>query len=312
MASTSEINEKMIMQTQKKKVLVVGATGFLGRKILRSLMQHSNVYIKAMSRRGAPKGEFSDLEWVQADMMDPASLDAALQGVDVVISSANGYMKESLDADFQGNKNLAEAAARANIERFVFLSIVNSDEAQSVPHFHAKKVAEDVIKQVGIPYVFVRAPAFLDQTSDYIADGFKAGRFYAIGDTTTKWSYILTDDLADYLAKAAVFEGDEINNKSIDVGWSDGAKSQAELVQLISEVTGKKLSTWTVPWFVFQLLVRPIKLFSELGYDMFEMFLFFKKGRFVADISNQERFFGPAPLAKDVITRWAKSNKFID
>ncbi|WP_434138623.1 SDR family oxidoreductase [Photobacterium leiognathi] len=274
------------MQTQKKKVLVVGATGFLGRKILRSLMQHSNVDIKAMSRRGAPKGEFSELEWVQADMMDPASLDAALQGVDVVISSANGYMKESLDADFQGNKNLAEAAARANIERFVFLSIVNSDEAQSVPHFHAKKVAEDVIKQVGIPYVFVRAPAFLDQTSDYIADGFKAGRFYAIGDTTTKWSYILTDDLADYLAKAAVFEGDEINNKSIDVGWSDGAKSQAELVQLISEVTGKKLSTWTVPWFVFQLLVRPIKLFSELGYDMLEMFLFFKKGRFVADISN--------------------------
>ncbi|PSV69483.1 SDR family NAD(P)-dependent oxidoreductase [Photobacterium angustum] len=312
MASTSEINEKMIMQTQKKKVLVVGATGFLGRKILRSLMQHSNVDIKAMSRRGAPQGEFSELEWVQADMMDPASLDAALQGVDVVISSANGYMKESLDADFQGNKNLAEAAARANIERFVFLSIVNSDEAQSVPHFHAKKVAEDVIKQVGIPYVFVRAPAFLDQTSDYIADGFKAGRFYAIGDTTTKWSYILTDDLADYLAKAAAFEGDEINNKSIDVGWSDGAKSQAELVQLISEVTGKKLSTWTVPWFVFQLLVRPIKLFSELGYDMLEMFLFFKKGRFVADISDQERFFGPAPLAKDVITRWAKNNKFID
>ena len=299
------------MQTQKKKVLVVGATGFLGRKILRSLMQHSNVDIKAMSRRGAPKGEFSELEWVQADMMDPASLDAALQGVDVVISSANGYMKESLDADFQGNKNLAEAAARANIERFVFLSIVNSDEAQSVPHFHAKKVAEDVIKQVDIPYVFVRAPAFLDQTSDYIADGFKAGRFYAIGDTTTKWSYILTDDLADYLAKAAAFEGDEINNKSIDVGWSDGAKSQAELVQLISEVTGKKLSTWTVPWFVFQLLVRPIKLFSELGYDMLEMFLFFKKGRFVADISDQERFFGPAPLAKDVITRWAKNNKFI-
>lgn len=312
MALSNEDGKETIMQTQKKTVLVVGATGFLGRKILRKLMQYPHIDIKAMSRKGAPSdNEFAALEWVKADMLDTESLDVAMQNVDIVISSANGYMKESLDADFQGNKNLAEAAARANIKRFVFLSIVNSDEAESVPHFHAKKVAEDVIKRAGIPYVFVRAPAFLDQTSDYIADGFKAGRFYAIGDTTTKWSYILTDDLADYLAQAAAYAGDDINNQSIDVGWQDGAKSQAELIQMITEVTGKKLSTWTIPWFVFSLFVRPIKLFSELGYDMLQMFLFFKKGRFVADISQHERFFGPAPVAKDVIKRWAKANQFI-
>jgi uncharacterized protein YbjT (DUF2867 family) len=103
--------------------------------------------------------------------VDPASLDAALKGVDVVVSSANGYMKESIEADFQGNKNLIEAAARAGVKRFVFLSIVGCEAAPEAPHFLAKAVAEDLIKAAGLPYVFVRAPAFLDQSADYVADG---------------------------------------------------------------------------------------------------------------------------------------------
>ncbi|XIA67878.1 NAD(P)H-binding protein [Bradyrhizobium sp. TZ2] len=45
-----------------------------------------------MSRK-AHSDESADVEWVRGDMMDPASLDRALQGVDVVVSSANGYMK---------------------------------------------------------------------------------------------------------------------------------------------------------------------------------------------------------------------------
>jgi uncharacterized protein YbjT (DUF2867 family) len=154
--------------TGKKKVLLVGATGFLGAKILRNLALDASVSVVAMSRKGAPSGESADLEWVRGDMMDPASLDRALQGVDVVVSSANGYMKGSIETDFQGNKNLVDAAARASVGRFVFLSIVACETASEVPHFHAKKVAEDLIKASGVPYVFVRAPAFLDQSSDIL------------------------------------------------------------------------------------------------------------------------------------------------
>ncbi len=92
--------------TTKKKVLVVGATGFLGAKILRNLVHEANVAVVAMSRKGAPSNESADVEWVRGDMMDPGSLDRALRGVDVVVSSANSYMKGSLDTDFQGNKKI--------------------------------------------------------------------------------------------------------------------------------------------------------------------------------------------------------------
>jgi len=297
--------------TRKKKVLLVGATGFLGKKILHNLALDASVSVHAMSRKGAPSDGGLDVEWVRGDMMDPTSLDHALQGVDVVVSSANGYMKESIETDFQGNKNLIEAAARAGVRRFIFLSIVSCEDASEVPHFHAKKVAEDVIKASGVPYVFVRAPAFLDQSSDYIADGVKAGRFYAVGDKATKWSYVLTDDLAAYIAKAAAYPGNDISNQTIDIGWRDGPKSQNEIAGIISEVTRKRLSVWVVPWLVFRLLARPVRLFSELGYDLMQMFLFFKKGVFVSNISKQEHFFGLAPTSRDAITRWAKNSGLI-
>jgi len=215
-------------------------------------------------------------------------------------------MKGSIQTDFAGNKNLIEAASRAGVKRFVLLSIVACEAAPDVPHFHAKKVAEDLIKASGLGFVIVRAPAFLDQANDYIAEGVQAGRLYTVGDKTTKWSYVLTDDLAACLAKAATFQGEEIGNQTIDIGWKDGAKSQAEMADLITQVTGRRLSIWVVPWFVFQVMARPIKLFSELGYDLMQMFLFFKTGRFTADTKKQERFFGPAPTAVDAISRWAK------
>jgi len=288
------------------RILVVGATGFLGSKILRQLATVPAGPLRAMSRRGAPADATGSVEWVRGDLMDPASLDKALQGVDVVVSSANGYMKETIAADFQGNRNLIEAATRAGVKRFVFLSIVACDVAPDVPHFQAKKVAEDLIKASGMAYVFVRAPAFLDQADDYVAKAARAGRFYAVGDKATKWSWVLTDDLADYLAKVATHTDPAILNQTIDIGWRDGAKSQAEVAATIATIIGKPLSVWVVPWLLLRIMVRPVRLFSEIGYDLLQMFLFFRSGRFVADIARQEQFFGPAPTSQDAISRWAR------
>lgn len=294
---------------RKQKILLVGATGFLGAKILGQLAQDAALTLRAMSRRGAPADSTATVEWVRGDLMDPTTLDAALKGVDVVVSSANGYMKETIEADFQGNKNLIEAAARVGVKRFVFLSIVACEQAPAVPHFHAKKVAEDLIKASGLPYVFVRAPAFLDQSADYVADGVRAGRFYCVGDKTTRWSYVLTDDLAVAIAKAATYPGEDIAHQTIDIGWRDGAKSQNDIAELVTQISGKPLALWVVPWLVFSVVVRLIKPFSELGYDLIQMFLFFRTGKFISDTKNQEHFFGTPPTARDAIKKWADLNK---
>ena len=307
--STVPTASQNIPTQRKQKILLVGATGFLGAKILGQLAQDAALTLRAMSRRGAPADSTATVEWVRGDLMDPTTLDAALKGVDVVVSSANGYMKETIEADFQGNKNLIEAAARVGVKRFVFLSIVACEQAPAVPHFHAKKVAEDLIKASGLPYVFVRAPAFLDQSADYVADGVRAGRFYCVGDKTTRWSYVLTDDLAVAIAKAATYPGEDIAYQTIDIGWRDGAKSQNDIAELVTQISGKPLALWVVPWLVFSVVVRLIKPFSELGYDLIQMFLFFRTGKFISDMKNQEHFFGTPPTARDAIKKWADLNK---
>ena len=305
----TQSSQQNLAHQGNQKILVVGASGFLGAKILTQLETSEAITLCALSRRGAPAGARANTQWLLGDLMDPTSLDAALKGVDVVVSSANGYMKETIDVDFQGNKNLIDAAARAGVKRFVFLSIVACEAAPDVPHFHAKKVAEDLIKASGMDYVFVRAPAFLDQSPDYVADGVKAGRYVGVGDKTTKWSYVLTDDLSLAVAKAARYSAKDINNQTIDIGWRDGAKSNHELAELISQATGKSLSRWVIPWAVFGVMVRFIKPFSELGYDLMKMFLFFRTGQFVSDTRKQEQFLGPAPSAREAIDLWVASNK---
>ena len=80
------------------------------------------------------------------------------------------------------------------------------------------------------------------------------------------------------------------------------------MADLITQITGNPLSLWVVPWMVLGVMVRLIKPFSDLGYDLIQMFLFFRTGRFVSDTTKQERFFGPAPTAQDAITRWASGS----
>jgi hypothetical protein len=65
-------------------------------------------------------------------------------------------------------------------------------------------------------------PALLDQSPDCVADGAKAGPFYAVGDKTTPWSYVLTDDLAAAIDKAATSCGADINHQSSAIKWRGG------------------------------------------------------------------------------------------
>jgi len=287
--------------------------------IVEHLKKEKNVLIRAMSRKAKQNNNNNNnnennIEWCVADLMDPISLDKALENVDVVISSANGYMKESINTDFQGNKNLVDAASRCkSLQRFVFLSIVGCDKATDVPHFHAKRLTEEALANAkNINFVSIRAPAFFDQQEDYLADGVGKGSYYAIGDrSTTKWSYILTDDLALYLAKAAVYPNDEINKKIIDVGWKTTAICNDDVINEIQEITKTQLSVTTIPWFVLSLLYYPVWLFSSFGYDMVAMFFFFKTGSYIANIEDQEKYFGPAPTMKEAITRWANNANLI-
>src|SRR3954467_3395202 len=118
-------------------VLVVGATGSLGGKVVDELLKRGkNVRALVRPATDATRLEGRGVEIARGDMLDLDSLVAAMQGADAVISTAAGYTRGGRDADdidTRGNANLAEAASRTGVRRFVLTSILTSDQTPGVP-----------------------------------------------------------------------------------------------------------------------------------------------------------------------------------
>jgi uncharacterized protein YbjT (DUF2867 family) len=169
-----------------------------------------------------------------------------MNGADAVITTAAGYTrggKNAHDIDTVGNANLAEAAHRAGIRRFVLTSILTSDQTPHVPHLWHKKIAEDKLEQLGVPFVAPRPGAFLDQIATMAVDPVDKGCLMWIGKTTVPLTFVHTSDLAAYLAAAVDAQADD--GERIDIGW-DGPVSMREVADLMGNRAGKKIKVLAV------------------------------------------------------------------
>ena len=100
------------------------------------------------------------------DLRDRASLDAALEGVDTVISTANSAGRGGADnpqsVDLEGNRNLIETAREAGVGRFVFVSLLGADPDHPSPFMRAKGQSEAALRESGMEYTIIAPTAFME------------------------------------------------------------------------------------------------------------------------------------------------------
>lgn len=285
-------------------VVVVGATGSLGGKVVDELLERGkNVRALVRPTTDASRLESRGVEIARGDMLDLDSLVAAMNGADAVVTTAAGYTrggKNANDIDTVGNANLAEAAHRAGIRRFVLTSILTCDQTPDVPHFWHKKIAEDKLEQLGVPFVALRPGAFVDQVASMAGNPIDKGRLMWMGKATVPLTFVHTSDLAAYLAAAVDAEADD--GERIDIGW-DRPISIRELADLMGNRAGKKIKVWAVPSPVTRAAGAVAGRFMPIVQDMAAMFGWFDTGRYVADPRRQEQLFGTVPTAEDAIVR---------
>lgn len=287
-------------------VLVVGATGSLGGQVVNELLSRGKT-VRALVRptSDASRLESQGVEIARGDMLDVDSLVAAMKGADAVITTAAGYTrggKNANDTDTIGNANLAEAAHRAGIRRFVFTSILTSDQTPQVPHFWHKKLAEDKLEQLGVPFVALRPGAFLDQIATSAGNPTDKGRIIWIGKTTVPLTFVRTSDLAGYLAAAV--DADAEDGERIDIGW-DRPVSMREVAEVIGARAGRKIRVWPVPSAVARVAGAIGGRFMPLIGDLAAMFRWFDTGRYVADTRRQAQLFGPVPAAEESLAQFS-------
>lgn len=198
-----------------RTILIAGATGMLGSKITRALLNKDSVDLRLM----APRGEITDrnkrdlleectrrgVQIVEADLTNKASLDRATKNVDVVISAVQGGSEVIID----GQMALAEAAVRNGTRRFipsdfaVDLFKLNYDEHVFLS---LRRRADEAIATLGIGQVNVLNGAFIEVLLGPYMNifDFKAGRISFWGDGETKIDMTTTGDTACYVAEAAL------------------------------------------------------------------------------------------------------------
>lgn len=235
------------------KTLLVGATGLLGPEICRRLVEGAD-QVRALIRPtadGAKRAALVGLgvELVEGDLKDAASLARACTGIQAVISTASSTLSrqpgDSIESvDQQGQLALVEAACRAGVNRFVFVSFRENPRVQ-FPLGLAKRDVERALKSSGMAYTILQASYFMEVWLTP-ALGFDAanGKVRLYGDGSRSISWISCRDVAR-AAAAAVIEG-TAPNMVVELGGPQ-ALTPREVVRMFEAAGAGEIATESVP-----------------------------------------------------------------
>jgi NAD(P)H dehydrogenase (quinone) len=141
-------------QAQAPRLLVTGASGKLGRRTVELLIEAGTSNVVAASRDPAKLGGLDGVEARRADFDDPASLDAAFEGVDrVLIISTDRIDVPGLRIEQHGNA--VDAAARAGVKHLLYTSMLNPEHSL-VPFAPDHLGTEQAIERSGLDYTILR------------------------------------------------------------------------------------------------------------------------------------------------------------
>lgn len=200
---------------QDKKVLLAGATGYLGKHFLNALIK-SNINTRVVVRNPNKLSylQADDVELIKAEVTQPHSLKNVCNDIDTVVSTVGiTRQKDGLtyqEVDYQANMNLLNEAKKANVKRFVYVSAINADKHRDVKLLAAKEAFVDELKQSGLEYLVVRPNGFFSDMADFLNMA-KNNRVYLFGNGEQKFNPIHGKDLAQFMLESLFSKKGEIS-----------------------------------------------------------------------------------------------------
>ncbi|NIQ75434.1 MAG: NAD(P)H-binding protein [Phycisphaerae bacterium] len=255
-----------------KKVLVAGATGYLGQYVVKAFKKQG-YWVRALTRSSDKLENLRDYvdEAFVGEVTDPASLDGICRDIDIVFSSI-GITKQKdnltyMDVDYQGNKNLLEEAKKDSVSKFIYISVLNAEKMRNLKGIRAKLKFTEALKESGLDYLVVNPNGFFSDMLEYLNMA-KQGRGYVFGSGDYRINPIHGEDLAEICVNAVDREEKEIN-----VGGPD-VLTHNEILAIAFESLGQPVKISRIPIWLRNMILATLRLITSVKtYGPLEFFM---------------------------------------
>jgi len=138
-------------QDAAMKILVTGGTGNVGSAVVKELLKRG-AKVRVLARKPPEEGKLpAGVEVSIGDLLDPGSVEQAMQGVDKL------FLLNAVVADELTQALIAYGIARrVGLQHVTYLSVFKVEQFRDVPHFAAKLAVENALREFGVPYTILR------------------------------------------------------------------------------------------------------------------------------------------------------------
>ena len=234
-------------------ILVTGATGFVGRRVVAALAAEGRA-VRALVHSASHAHALPDHEGdaVEGDVLSPATLEKACEGVDAVIHLVAVIRENSRatyqDVNHQGTRNILAAAKAAGVRKFVLASTIGASSDPGIPYLYSRWMGEQEVERSEVPYTIVRFSVGFGEGDEFfntIAALVKVAPIVPVaGDGKALFQPIAAEDAARCLV--AALDSEALVGQTIEAG-GPARLTYDEIVDLIAETLGAKIRKLHAP-----------------------------------------------------------------
>ena len=233
-------------------ILVTGATGFVGRRVV-ALLAAAGKRVRALTRSESVASALPEgVEGAVGDVLDGDSLRRAMDGVDAVVHLV-AVIREQGELTFErvnyeGTVGVLAAAQEAGVRRIVCASTIGAASDPTVRYLHSRWMGEQEIIRSGIAYTIVRFSVGFGEGDEFINQLAALVKAFplvpVVGDGTAVFQPIWVDDVARCIAES--LDRETLEARAVEIGGPDYF-TYDELIDVIAETLGVRAAKAHVP-----------------------------------------------------------------
>lgn len=217
------------------KILITGATGNIGRQVIRYLSDTNseNQIIAGLREEKDARvlSEYQSLEFCIFDFEDPTTFEKCLEGIDILfllrpphLSDINKYFRP-----------LISKVKEMGIKKIVFLSVQGAELSKVIPHNKIEKL----IIEYGLDYIFLRPAYFMQNLTTSLLEGIKNRNEIMLPAGEAKFNWVDTHNIGE-VAAIAISNFEKYKNKPLVITGTE-LLNFYEVATAMTRIIGKNI-----------------------------------------------------------------------